>query len=93
MSIDKIWNDSGDNFVLGYHAQLPLGYRSKDDPSVSNRKCPRCGTNKLTGAIIWRPEGSQTIEGSDEADPNILCTACGYWDDSMLQLTLSFSED
>jgi len=83
MSLEKIWNDSGDDFVLGSYAPLPFGYRSKDDPTVSNRNCPKCGSDKLIGAIILRPDGKQAIEGSDEADPNILCTNCGYWADSM----------
>lgn len=83
MSIEKIWNDSGDDFVLGFHAPLPRGYASKADPTVSNRSCRKCGGYRLIGAIISRPDGEQAIEGSDEADPNILCTHCGYWDDSM----------
>ena len=83
MPQEKVWNDSGEDFVLGFKTPLPVGYRSKDDPNISNRICPKCGSNKLSGAVILKPDGKQAVEGANEADPNIFCENCGYWDDSV----------
>jgi DNA-directed RNA polymerase subunit RPC12/RpoP len=59
-----IWRDNpNDKRTLRGRTALPAGYQG--------HKCPKCGSDNLTGAII--------TESADERDPNILCTNCGYW--------------
>ena len=48
----------------------PRGYEPLPKGLVG-KKCPKCGSPNLTGAII--------SETADEADPNVLCMDCGYW--------------
>lgn len=38
---------------------------------VIGTKCPKCGSENLSGAII--------TETANETDPNIICLDCGYW--------------
>ncbi len=66
MNFEKLWTDyESDYDTVRSICLLPVGIRGS--------KCPKCGSNDLTGALI--------TSTSNEQDPNILCKDCGYWRD------------
>ena len=69
-----IWNESGREFQILRHAELPTGYREK--------LCPKCTENSIGAAIIGDAGGRRAVEQSDTADPNVFCLSCGYWSDA-----------
>lgn len=69
----KIWSDIPGEFSLEELVGLPIGY--------IGRKCPRCNSSNISGAIILRKDTIDNLNISKE-DPRILCLKCGFWDDS-----------
>ena len=67
-----IWNDERE---CGFNARemtaLPLG--------IGGIRCPKCGGDSVTGALIIWDDGRLVIESTDGQDPNLLCTKCGFW--------------
>jgi uncharacterized protein (DUF983 family) len=60
----KAWTDDQSD------KRQPRGFEPLP-PGLMGTRCPRCGSGKLSGAII--------TETADEADPNVICLECGYW--------------
>ncbi len=72
MMPEKIWNDRGRYGFLEW-AELPFGYRN------AVPACRKCGSKNVSAAIIEAQLGGPAIEGTDQADPNMLCLDCGFW--------------
>ncbi len=72
---ELLWRGHRSDFMIGRIAELPVGYRG--------RKCPLCGSGKLRGAILQRPNGDPVVETADAVDPLIHCADCGWADDSI----------
>ncbi len=73
--VEVFWRGLRSDFVIVQIAELPAGYRG--------RKCPFCGSDKLSGSILKWPNGDPIVETADEIDPSILCGDCGWADDSI----------
>jgi len=50
---------------------LPVGHQEA--------VCSRCSSDRLVGVVIVSMTDVVIIEGTDDADPNIMCVVCGYW--------------
>ena len=68
-----VWNDKADGAMVATLTPLPKGW--------TRATCPHCHCGPLTGAIVSYPDGPRVIESADEADPNLLCLNCGWFDD------------
>ncbi len=70
-SKDKLWTDqqSAEEVKIGRF----LGKRC--DGIV----CPRCHEHSIRAVIIVRADDSPLIASTDDADPELWCSACGFW--------------
>ena len=41
--------------------------------------CPQCQAMSVVAVIAVRADGSHVIPSSDEQDPDLQCTDCGFW--------------
>ena len=73
---NRIWDKSGEGFGVQEFCDLPIGYRT------SARTCPRCGSERISGAIIVDHNFAKVVPSADGTDPNVVCLDCGFWADA-----------